>query len=268
MKEEIELPVRQSGHEYSILEIIENMKRFYHFQNRKTNQQNRIKGKHSGSVIPTENTLRGQLLSDIDLPATLRSLPKSSQCGQRSVQLKDVRLKRYRRKKKNAILLVVDASRSQGAKERLAFAKGTVMALLEQAYCDRDRVGMIVFGGGRAVEALHYTRSVDFAAGQMEKLKAGGNTPLAMGMRLALQTALQDRRKYPDDCHLIVLLTDGKANFDTESGKPFRLALQAAETIKKEKIPLLLVDTENSIFGMGIAKQIADIAGGIYTEII
>lgn len=265
MKEEIELPVRQSGHEQSILAIIQQMKQAYAVQNKKAYHQNRTKGKHSGSVGVTGNEWKTCFLSEIDLPATLRNLPKGS-C--RSIQLRDVRLKRYRRKRKNAILLVVDASRSQGAKERLAFAKGTVMALLEQAYCDRDRVGMIVFGGSQAVEALHYTRSVDFAAMQMEKLKAGGNTPLAMGMRLAIQTALQDRRKYPDDCHLIILLTDGKANFDTEPGKPFRLALQAAETIKKEKIPLLLVDTENSIFGMGIAKQIADTAGGIYTEII
>ncbi len=241
------------------------MKTLYHFQNRKIKRKNQIKGKHSGSAVMTEDKLRECSLSDIDLPATLRNLPRRSI---RSVKLSDIRLKRYRRKEKSAVLLVVDASRSQGSKERLAFAKGAVMALLEQAYCDRDRVGLIIFGGGQAAEVLHYTRSVDFAARQMESLKAGGNTPLAMGMRLAIQTVSQDRRKYPNDCHLILLLTDGKANFDTEPGKPFRLALQAAEEIKKEKIPLLLVDTENSIFVMGIAKQIADAAGGIYTEIL
>lgn len=45
---------------------------------------------------------------------------------------------------------MVDASRSQGAKECLAFAKGSVMAILEQAYAKRDKVGMILFGDKKA----------------------------------------------------------------------------------------------------------------------
>ena len=99
----------------------------------------------------------------------------------------DLRMKRYRNKKHSTVLFVVDASRSQGANKRLAFAKSAVMAMLEKAYCDRDRVGLILFGDKHATVKLPFTKSVDVAAENMRELKAKGNTPLAMGLRLAEQ---------------------------------------------------------------------------------
>lgn len=211
------------------------------------------KGKHSGSFCTEQGQTDVIHPSDIDLPATIRN--------------GELRLKRYRPKKQGAILFVVDASRSQGAKERLAFAKGAVMAILEKAYTDRERVGMILFGDRKAELVLPYTKSVDFAAKKVEGLKAKGNTPLSMGMRLAIQTTETDSRKYPDVIHTIILLTDGKSNYDVEEGKPLDLAVKAAETIRKKQMHLLVVDTENSIFGMGLAKKIADTAGGKYVRL-
>lgn len=210
-------------------------------------------GKHSGSLCWEQENLDALHPSDIDLPATIRNA--------------EIRLKRYRPQKQGAILFVVDASRSQGAKERLAFAKGAVMAILERAYSDRERVGMILFGDRRAELILPYTKSVDFAAEKVESLKAKGNTPLSMGMRLAIRTTETDIRKYPDAIHTMILLTDGKSNYDEEDGKPLNLALKAAEELKQKQMHLLVVDTENSVFGMGLAKKIADAAGGRYVKL-
>ena len=179
----------------------------------------------------------------------------------------ELRLKKYNNKKHAAILFVVDSSFSQGAKERLSFAKGAVMAMLSKAYSDRDRVGMIVFGDKKAQQILPFTKSVDFAAGKMTELKAKGNTPLSMGIRLAVNTMENDMRKYPDDMHIIVLLTDGKSNYDTLNGKNTKLVVNAAEQVKKSKIPMLVIDTEKSIFGMGLAKEIADKAVAYYVSL-
>lgn len=208
-------------------------------------------GKHSGSLAPEQG--QAVSLSDIDLPATLRNA--------------QLRLKRYRPRRQGAVLFVVDASRSQGAKERLAFAKGAVMAMLERAYSERERVGMILFGNRKADLVLPYTKSVDIAAKKVEDLKAKGNTPLSMGMRLAIKTIEMDSRKYPDAIHTIVLLTDGKSNYDEAEGKPLDLALETAGEIKRRQMHLLVVDTENSIFGMGLAKMIADAADGWYVSL-
>lgn len=42
---------------------------------------------------------------------------------QGQIMPEDLRMKRYRNKKHSTVLFVVDASRSQGANKRLAFAK-------------------------------------------------------------------------------------------------------------------------------------------------
>ena len=185
---------------------------------------------------------------------------------QGQIMPEDLRMKRYRNKKHSTVLFVVDASRSQGANKRLAFAKSAVMAMLEKAYCDRDRVGLILFGDKHATVKLPFTKSVDVAAENMRELKAKGNTPLAMGLRLAEQVQLTDRRKYPEDIHLTVLITDGKSNYDTEHGNPVKLVYQAAEDLRKNELPLLVIDTENSIFGMGIGARIAELADGAYVK--
>ena len=122
-------------------------------------------------------------------------------------------------------MFLVDVSRSQGARERLSFAKSAVLSILKRAYSDRDSVGMVVFGNRKAELILPFTRSVDFAAKPMEELKAGGNTPLAMGIRKALKVLETEERKDPEKTVILVMLTDGKANFDTREGKPWSLAL-------------------------------------------
>lgn len=210
-------------------------------------------GKHSGSVSFDEKQMQNMTLSDLDLPASIRN--------------QEMKKKRYRHKEKAAILFCVDGSRSQGSRERLAFAKSAVLAILEKAYSERDRVGMILFGNSKAELILPYTKSVDFAAEKMKSLSAKGNTPLSMAIRLAEKTVEQDRKKNKEDIHIIVLLTDGKSNFDSEEGKPLKLAEKAAESLRNKKICLLVVDTENSVFSMGLAKKLADKASGKYVKI-
>lgn len=123
-------------------------------------------GKHSGSLaIPSgqEEILRA---GEVDLPASVRAALESGRIRgeDREIRACDLRLKRFRRKNKVSILFLVDASRSQGAKERLSFAKSAVLSILRRAYSDRDRVGMVVFGNRKAELILPFTRSVDFAA--------------------------------------------------------------------------------------------------------
>jgi Mg-chelatase subunit ChlD len=45
-----------------------------------------------------------------------------------------------------------------------------------------------------------------------------------------------------------------------------KLVYQAAEDLRKNELPLLVIDTENSIFGMGIGARIAELADGAYVK--
>lgn len=229
------------------------------------------KGKHSGSRVLPGRSLREVTWSQVDLAATLRATTGNRNTGFVDGGLYldpgNIRLKRFRQKHRAAILFVVDASRSQGARDRLAFVKGAVLTILARAYCDRDRVGVIIFGDRKAQTVLPYTKSVDLAAKQMEEMKAKGNTPLGMGIREALRLQNQDQRKYPWDLHLMVVLTDGKCNYDVLAGKPLLLAMAAAKQLGKETSGTLIIDTEKGMFSMGLAKKLAKAAGGEYVEI-
>ena len=194
MQEEIFLPVEQSGRERSIIEVLDEMMASLElpFSQKRAAQLKIKKGKHSGSVVPSEAERKMCGLSDVDIPATIRTcvergshMEKDGLQGE--IMPEDLRMKRYRNKKHSTVLFVVDASRSQGANKRLAFAKGAVMAMLEKAYCDRNRVGLILFGDKHATVKLPFTKSVDVATENMREMKAKGNTNLAMGMRLAEQ---------------------------------------------------------------------------------
>ena len=249
--EEIFLPVKDSGREVSILDILNAIKRENTEKYRLKNISRR--GKHSGAENLNKGELKNIGFSDIDLTATIRTHM--------------LKKKRYRNRRKTAILFCVDGSRSQGAKERLGFAKGAVMAILKNAYTERNRVGMILFGDRKAETVLPYTKSVDFAAEKIKDIKAKGNTPLSMAMRLSVTTVEQDRKRNHDDLHVVILLTDGKSNFDVEEGRPLSLTLDAADEFKRRDISILVVDTENTVFGMGLAKKIAERAGGKYVKI-
>ena len=216
------------------------------------------KGKHSGSRELSGRHLRGVTWSQVDLAATLRAnvgngnrdtWAEHTSSADRILHLNpdNIRLKRFRQRHRAAILFVVDASRSQGARDRLAFVKGAVLTILARAYCDRDRVGVIVFGDRKAQTVLPYTKSVDLAAKRMEEK--------------------QDQKKHPEDLHLTVVLTDGKCNYDVLPGKPLLLAMSAAEHLGKETSGTLIIDTEKGVFSMGLAKRLAEAAGGEYVEI-
>ena len=253
-----------------MLEILEGMKQEIFLKREPENRKNISgTGRHSGSrALPREGGCLPEF-REIDVPASVRSaaLHRTSVEGKLSISDGDLRLKRFRRKKQVSILFLVDASRSQGSKERLSFAKSAVLSILEQVYSDRDRAGMAVFGNRKAELVLPLTKSVEFAAGRMEELKTKGNTPLAMGIRKAIEVLEREKRKNPEEPGILVILTDGKANFDTREGQPSKLVLEAAGQLKKKELPVLVIDTENSIFGMGMAETLADAADARYVKL-
>lgn len=262
--------MKKSGREYSVLEVLEGMKQKIFSEREQNFREEWLPvGKHSG-CLEFPQKMKGSLSAgEVDLPATIRTAVENGRTFGNGwkPEAGDLRLKRFRRKKQVSILFLVDASRSQGAMERLSFAKSAVLSILGQAYSSRDRVGMVVFGNRKAELVLPLTKSVDFAAGRMKALKARGNTPLAMGIRKSISVLELEKRKKPEETGILVILTDGKANFDTQEGRPWDLALKACGELKQKRVPVLVIDTENSVFGMGMARQIADCAGADYVKI-
>ncbi|MDZ7904444.1 MAG: magnesium chelatase subunit D [Cypionkella sp.] len=187
----------------------------------------------------------------IDLVATLRAAApwqplrrQTRDSARLEIRQSDLRLKRYQERSDRVLIFTVDASGSS-ALARLAEAKGAVELLLAQAYARRDHVALIAFRGQTAEVLLPPTRSLVQTKRRLSGLPGGGGTPLASGLRMAHDLALQARARGMTPT--IALLTDGRGNVALD-GSPNRAqaegdAQRLARVIAAAGIPALVLDT-------------------------
>jgi len=203
-------------------------------------------------AVPDENP------SSLALGATLRSAALRDP-GNVNVTKADLHQQVRVGKSANLILFVVDASGSMVAQRRMEAVKGTVLALLTDAYQRRDEVAVISFRGQSAQLLLAPTRSVDRAEQGLSQLPTGGRTPLPHALQLALETLERGTHSAPP---LLVLLTDGKANVAlVEGGDPWRETLAMADLLAERGVPALVLDTESGYLKLGRAAQLARTLG-------
>lgn len=163
-------------------------------------------------------------------------------------------------KSSNLILFVVDASGSMAAQQRMEAVKGSVLALLTDAYQRRDEVAVIAFRGENAQVLLAPTHSVELAERGLRDLPTGGRTPLPHALQLTLE-CLKKSERTP----LLVILSDGKANVPLNtSGDPWQEALALAELLAEGSVPTMVLDTETGYLRLGRARQLAHALGAEY----
>jgi magnesium chelatase subunit D len=219
-------------------------------------------GRYVRSSLP-----HGKIRS-LALDATLRAAaPYQSRRrtdGGRAFQLRSWDLREKIREKKigNLILFLVDASGSMGAWRRMVAAKGAIFSLLKDAYQKRDRVGLLSFRGEGAALVLPPTGNFNKAEAKLKELPTGGRTPLAHGLKLALQ--MFQRPGYQERPPFLVLVSDGRANVPLAHGDPTAEARGVAREIGKRGIPSLILDAEAGFFRLGLAKELARAMSGVY----
>ena len=130
--------------------------------------------------------------------------PPGSRCGGGAgpdrfllITRDDIRVRRFEEHSDRLLILSVDASGSAAA-ARLAEAKGACELLLAEAYVRRDHVALIAFRGTAAELLLPPTRSLVQAKRRLAALPGGGSTPLAAGLRAALDVAESAARARAD----------------------------------------------------------------------
>ena len=172
----------------------------------------------------------------------------------------DLREKLREGKPRHLVILVVDASGSAGARDRMAAAKGAILSLLLDAYRRRDRVGMIAFRGAGAELLLPPTNSVDLAERRLRALPTGGRTPLAAGIDLCHATIERARRDL-DAEPLVVLISDVRPNAGPLDADPWSASLTAAEGIRTAGWSAVVIDTEPSRSALGLGRALAEAMG-------
>ena len=208
---------------------------------------------------------------DLALDATLRAAAVNglSETGQPIIHPDNWRRKVRNSTSDTLILFVVDASGSMSARKRMETVKGAVLALLTDAYQQRDRVGVIAFRGIKAEVLLEPTKSVELAEKQLQRLPTGGRTPLAHALSLTYNTIRRVRNE-PDQSILLIVLSDGKANvpLPESGGDAWIQTEQAAGQLAKLELPTLMLDTDSgSLVRVGRGKELAHLLRADYMEL-
>lgn len=156
----------------------------------------------------------------------------------------DIRLKRYEERSDRLVIFTVDASGSS-AMARMAEAKGAVELMLASAYAKRDQVALIAFRGEIAEALLSPTRSLVQAKRQLAGLPGGGGTPLAAGLKAALEMAALGRVRGLTPT--LAVLTDGRANVGLGGAKGRAKAREDAQIMARHvahlNLPSVVIDT-------------------------
>ena len=171
----------------------------------------------------------------------------------------DIRIKRHEEQSDRLIIFAVDAS-GTSALGRLGETKGAIEILLTEAYARRDQVALISFRGQKAEIELAPTRSLVQTKKRLAGLPAGGGTPLASGLSVSYNLAVQARNKGMTPS--LAFLTDGKGNIaldGTASRSSSKIDTENfAKVIRSAKIPCIVIDTSNrpQIQAKGLAETL------------
>lgn len=161
------------------------------------------------------------------------------------------------------VVLVVDASGSMGARNRMVASKGAVLSLLLDAYIRRDRVALIGFRRNAAEVLVPPTSSIELAERRLRELPVGGRTPLASGLVAAHKLVATVLLKEPAARPLVIVVTDGRANVSL-AGEPSREAPAEAISVARRltgdpRTGWVVVDTEPpGVMARGRSADLAD----------
>jgi magnesium chelatase subunit D len=202
----------------------------------------------------------------IDIASTLRAAAPWQQLRRGAgsdrfmlITRDDIQVRRFEEHSDRLLILTVDASGSAAA-ARLAEAKGACELLLAEAYVRRDHVALIAFRGAGAELLLPPTRSLVQAKRRLAALPGGGSTPLAAGLRAALDLAEVARNR--GLAPALALLTDGRANVGLDGTADRAMAdsdaLRMARALCARRVPALVIDT-----GQRSRRQLAELAGAM-----
>lgn len=221
-------------------------------------RRNVAQGRAAGSYVRATPTKQAGGLA---VDATVRAAARRGALidGKLAIEPADFHYKERTGKTGTLILFVVDASGSMAARRRMETVKAAVLSLLQNAYEQRDQVGVIAFRGVQAEMLLAPTRSVERAEETLRQLPTGGRTPLAHALVLAHETLREARQAHPELPVLLVILSDGKANvpLPDQPGDAWAQSLQAAQQVAEARTPALVLDPEAGLVRLGRATLLA-----------
>ena len=176
--------------------------------------------------------------------------------GRLMLRSEDLRSWQLRKSAGCLLLFLLDTSGSMAAWQRMRQTKAAVLALLMQAYRQRDQIALLAFHGSAVDLVLPPRQGLGRARRALEALPVGGTTPLAAGLSACRRLIRCQQRKDPRLPVWTIVFTDGRAN-RAASGDPWHEALQEARRLRCVAPDCLVVDTEVGWPRWGRARELA-----------
>jgi len=130
--------------------------------------------------------------------------------GPRRLQAGDLRYRPQPRGSSTLHCVLLDMSASMLRGEKLALAKGCLLALTQDFYRRREHLAVIGFSGHEARLLQAPGKAAAFNADWIRPLRGGGATPVASAMQLADAVLQRARRASCGQLLSLWLLTDGR----------------------------------------------------------
>jgi magnesium chelatase subunit D len=163
----------------------------------------------------------------------------------------------YRRPRRRSLpvnIVLLDTSASTRLYQALGKAKGAIRELARHSYLERARFAVVTFGNDRVETVLAPQRAPHDIGPLLERIRAGGGTPLHRAIHYLDGLVGKLERKHAD-CR-IYILTDGKVR----GGADHR-------TANLERARTAVVDIELGGFRLGRSRYVARALGAAYVHI-
>jgi magnesium chelatase subunit D len=196
-----------------------------------------------------------------------REREKKPAAGRMVIWPQDLMVKVRRTPTQHLYILVVDASGSMAAYQRMAQVKGMLLGLLREVYRHRDGVAVIAFRGAQSELLLSPTRSPEAAQAFIEALPTGGRTPLAHALLRVEALMTHERRRQSPWLPILVLVTDGRPNRGLTRADPLAESLSICRRLADSGLHAVVVDTEAGAIRLGLAMQFAKALSASYVRL-
>lgn len=152
---------------------------------------------------------------DVAISPTIRSAARHSRLRRRpgvAVEIlpEDVQVKVKEYRSPLSVTVLLDMSESMiSSLDNVAKA---ILSLHKSAYRRRDRVGLIVFKGSKAVVLQKPTTNLNLVISRLFTVGASNFTPLPAGLRRGLEVLMEQVRRNRDLVPVLIVITDGIVN--------------------------------------------------------
>jgi Mg-chelatase subunit ChlD len=235
-----------------------------------TSTRGRPIGHRKPKTIPQENIAL--------VPSIIEALVGRGKSQKKTnIRLKPSDLRIWVRHGRSSVTLVLITDASFSTYHFLPAVSKALSIVYRDAYRNRDRLGLIAFQKNSARIMNHPTNNLRVTLGNLARLSPSGFTPLADGLKKALEVFKQEKRRSPNFIPYAVLISDcfpeplTHRYADLLEEPAYLETLKISKDFRKEKIPLVVINPAHGktksggLFGgskLGI--KIAKITHGTY----